>query len=152
MNFRSLALATVVAFVLTACAGATSKQVRPVADDKGLSAEEIVARNATARWEAILAKDFRTAYGYLTSGTRAITTPEAYVKRMLGATIRWTGAKVESVECNEPDVCRAAVYITYMVRGAQAGMGEIEGGNPVFEQWIRGDDGRWYHLPGKTGG
>ncbi len=155
MNFRHLVLAAVAAIVLSACGGTTPGQVRPTTDsgpatDKNLSAEEIVARNARARWNAIIAKNYRPAYDYLTPGTRATTPYDAYVKRLLGASIRWTSAKVESVECEEPDVCRAVVYLTYMVQAAQAGMGEIEGSSPVFEQWIR-SDGQWYHLPGKTG-
>lgn len=148
MNIRLVAIATATALALSACGGAKTSQTRPVA--KAGSAEDIVAHNAQARWDALIAKDFRTAYDYLTPGTRATTPYDSYVKRLAGASIRWTSAKVASVECNEPDVCRAAVEITYLVQGAQSGMGEIEGRNPVFEQWIRSGD-QWLHLPATTG-
>ena len=148
MSFRHLVIA-IVAIVLTACGAASTKQVRPAGN--GGPAEEVVAANAKARWDAIIAKDYRTAYDYLTPGTRATTAYEAYRQRLLGAALRWTAAEVQSVECKESDVCRAEVYITYMLRASQPGMGEIEGASPVYEQWIR-TDGRWYHLPsGATG-
>lgn len=151
MNFRYFALAAITAIALSACGGAAKPgQTRPAVDGKSLGAEGIVARNAKARWDAIIAKDFRPAYDLLTPGTRATTPFDAYVKRLLNATIRWTGAEVEVVECDEPDVCRAVVNITYLVHGTQPGMGDIEGTTPVFEQWIQ-SDGQWYHLPDRTG-
>lgn len=149
MNFRVVAVALAAVLALSACGGTTTGQTRPVTAKPG-SAEDVVARNAQARWDALIGKDFRTAYDYLTPGTRATTPYDSYVKRLAGASIRWTSAKVASVECNEPDVCRAAVEITYMVQGAQPGMGELEGRNPVFEQWLRSGD-QWLHLPATTG-
>ena len=142
---RRLILISAATALLAACGAST-----PERPGSKLTPEEAVAQRAKERWEAIIARDYRPAYDRLTPGTRATTTYEAYRQRLLGAALRWTSAEVQSVECNEPDVCRAEVYITYMLRGGQPGLGEIEGYNPVFEQWIR-SDGQWYYLPGTTG-
>ncbi|MCX7557049.1 hypothetical protein OS187_09490 [Xanthomonadaceae bacterium JHOS43] len=147
MRFRHIAIAAI-AVVLTACGAATSTQTRT----KGVEGTpvEIVSANALARWNAIIDRDLNAAYEYLTPGTRATTPFDAYRQRFLGVMIRWTKARIEKVECNDPDVCTARLYITYKVRPAQSGTGEIEGYSPVEEQWIR-TGGQWYYLPDKTG-
>lgn len=152
MNFRIVFLAATVAVVLSACGAATSPQPRSTEKRHEVEGtpEQIVAKSAAKRWDAIIGKNFRPAYDLLTPGTRATTPYDAYAKRLLSASIRWTSARVDSVECEEPDVCRAVVNLTYMVRAAQAGMGDLEGASPVFEQWIR-SDGQWYYLPSTTG-
>ncbi len=138
--------------LLTLALAACSANV-PVKTGVGSNAstpEEAVAARAQARWDAIVAKDFEAAYAYLTPGARSTTSLDAYSRRMLNATIRWTKAEVREVTCEDADLCNAMLMITYKVRGASPGVGELEGFAPVHEKWLRSKDG-WFHLPEATG-
>ncbi|MEJ5207643.1 hypothetical protein [Denitratimonas sp. CY0512] len=144
---RRLILISAVTVLLAACGAST-----PERPGSKLAPEEAVAQRAQERWDAIIAKDYARAYEYLTPGTRATTPYEGYARRLLGGVaIRWTKADVDRVECTEPGVCEAKVYITYLVRPAQMGTGNLEGYSPVYEKWLRSDDGQWHHLPSTTG-
>ncbi len=153
MYFRHLAAALAI-ISLAACTSTsptkTSGSSTAATKSHGQTAEEIVAHNAKARWDAIVAKDYEAAYAYLTPGTRAITSADAYTRRLLNASIRWTGAEVKSVECEDEEVCNATIMINYKVRGASPGTGQLDGFAPVHEQWLL-SDGQWFHLPGKAG-
>ena len=151
MNLRSVLIMSL-AVVLAGCGAATTPSTRTSAD-VSLSAEDAVARDAVARraqsrWDAILAKDYGVAYDYLTPGTRLTTPYDAYERRMSNVAIRWTNARVRSVECDEPEVCKATVDITYTVHAP--GAGNVEGFMPVYERWLL-SDGQWHHLPETTG-
>lgn len=153
MYFRHLA-AILAIISLAACTSTSPTKSgdgsHSVAASHGQSAEEIVAHNAKARWDAIVAKDFDAAYAYLTPGTRATTSPEAYARRLLNASISWTGAEVKDVTCEDAEVCSATVMVDYKVPGASPGLGRLDGFAPVHEQWLL-SDGQWYHLPATTG-
>ena len=153
MCFRYLA--TILAITsLAACTSTslvkTSDTSSAITSSSGQAAEEAVARNAQARWDAIVAKDFEAAYAYLTPGTRATTSLDAYSRRLLNASISWTGAEVKSVECEDEEVCNATIMINYKVRGASPGTGQLDGFAPVNEQWLL-SGGQWFHLPVKAG-
>lgn len=153
MYFRHLA-AILAAISLAACTATsptkTADSSSAVTASQSQNAEEIVATRAKARWDAIVAKDFDAAYAYLTPGTRATTSLEAYTRRLLNASIRWTDAEVQNVSCEDADVCTATVMVHYRVPGAAPGVGRLDGFAPVLEQWLL-SDGQWFHLPAKAG-
>ncbi len=143
---KTLLLAALAAF-LAAC-GATAPEKKTAVS--GLSPEEAVALRAKERWGLIIAKEYSKAYEYLSPGTRATTPVDAYIRRLLGTQVRWFDAGVESVECEEPDICKARVKLKYKVRTPMMGISEMEASSPVTESWLL-SDGQWYHLPDKTG-
>ncbi len=154
MNLRLPALAIVICG-LAACAATAptrpeaSSPVAAAAATTGEAADAVVTRRAKARWDALINKDYGTAYEMLTPGTRATTPRADYVRGLLGVNIVWTGANVEAVECGEPEVCEAHVKVTYTLRSGQPGVGKLTGFDVVNERWLL-SDGQWYFLPGQS--
>lgn len=151
--FPRLLLTTLATLTLAACAGAslTKKSgtvTAPVAVPD--STEANVAQRAQERWQALISKDFRKAYQYLTVGVRTTTPEDAYIRRMANVSIRWIGSEVTEVSCEDAEVCMATLKISYAVRPDHMGMPELETSAPVYERWLRGD-GQWYYLPDRTG-
>lgn len=148
-----LLLTALAALALAACSGTSptrksGAETTPAAAPG--SAEAAVAQRAQERWQALISKDFRKAYQYLTAGTRTTTPEDAYVRRMANVNIRWTGSEVTEVVCEDAEVCRATVKINYTVRPDHMGMPDMEASAPVYERWLLGD-GQWYYLPERTG-
>lgn len=143
MDVRHLLLSGFVVLGLAACGATDPARIGKVA---GTTPEDIVAHNAKARWDALIGKDFDAAYAYLTPGFRATTSSEAYTKRMLGAAIRWTDAKVRVVRCDDSEVCVATVDISYFIAAPMPGVGRVGATTPVIEKWLRSGN-KWYHLP-----
>ena len=146
---KTLLLAALATF-LAAC-GTTTPTKKPGVSN--LPPEEAVALRAKERWDAIIVKDYKKAYSYLTAGTRTTTPYENYANRLARATLIWDSAKVKSVACEEPEVCVATLDVRIKVRSPAAalGAGMLSASPEVNESWLLGDDGQWYHLPTKTG-
>lgn len=102
---------------------------------KPRSPEAIVMERAQARWDALVKGDTKTAYEYLSPGSRSIMTAEQY-----DLSIRkgfWKSAKVEKVECAAPDSCFAHVAIEYEYQGRRIK-------TPLGDTWIREGSDWWY--------
>ena len=98
-------------------------------------AEDVVRERAQARWEALLKNDIKTAYGYLSPGSRSVMTLEAYTSGIRGGF--WKSAQVDKVTCAGPDTCSVQVVIEYRYAG-----NTIK--TPIGEDWIRQDSQWWY--------
>lgn len=137
MKFRpiraALPAALLASFVLAGCA----------ATGVGKTPEQIVAERAAARWQAIIANEWKDAYAYATPGYRAATSVEVFQGTTANAAIRREAAEVIRVDCPQADNCNAVVRLAYQ---------PVMPGYPVMktdvtERWIE-EDGRWYiHLP-----
>jgi hypothetical protein len=95
-----------------------------------------VKERAQARWDALVKGDTRTAYQYLSPGSRAVTTPEAYETSIRKGF--WRSAKVDSVTCASKDSCTAQVTIEYEFQGRRTT-------TPLRETWIR-EGSEWWYL------
>lgn len=112
-------------FVVGACATTTTPR----------GAEDVVKERAQARWDALVKGDSKTAYGYMSPGSRSIITPEAY-----GASLRpgfWKSAQVEKVECGSAQTCEAVATIEYEYMGKRTQ-------SPLRETWIKEGNDWWY--------
>ena len=121
------------ALVATAAACTTTPNI-----DKDTSAEQkqkIVAERAEARWQALIAKDLDTAYGYLSPGSKAATTLEQYKKQIKPGI--WRQAKASDVTC-EGEICKVTIDITYDTNRMKG----IETQLP--ENWIIENGNAWY--------
>lgn len=119
------------AVLLAACAG-----LQPS------TPEEAVAKRAQARYDALIARDFKAVYAFFTPAYRQRTSYEDWIRaRPPRATFR--SARVLGVRCETADACEANVQNSYDsprgVRGAPKG--EID--RVTTERWIR-VDGRWW--------
>lgn len=105
---------------------------------------EIVGERAQARWDALLAQDFETAWGFESPGFRqTVGVPEYRFDKRQGG-IKWLTAKVQDIEC-EVDRCNVAVLIVYELARGGAMLRGTRGQRSVMETWIRSDGG-WWHV------
>jgi len=104
----------------------------------GATPEEIVAKRAVARWQAVIAGDWESAYSYATSAYRAAVNLESYKGRIAGPVIR-KAAEAKSVSCQESS-CEVVLRMTYEPAGRR-GFGELT--TEFSERWVE-EDGRWY--------
>ena len=117
--------AGILAIALCACAGVAPR-----------SADVIVKERAQARWDALVREDFNTAYGYLSPGSRSVTSATDYA-----ASLRrgfWKSAVVEKVECGSAQSCDVNATIEYEFMGRRTK-------SPLRETWIR-DGSEWWYL------
>jgi len=97
--------------------------------------EEVLKERAQARWDAMVNSDFKTAYQYLSPGSRAVLTAEAYAGSLKAGF--WKAAAVEKVICAAPDVCDAIMSIEYEFRGSRIK-------TPLKETWIKEGSSWWF--------
>jgi hypothetical protein len=101
--------------------------------------EERVQHRAQARLDALLARDIKKAFSFLTPAFRETTTWQRYSGKYAGVT-QWRAVGVNSVEC-DVDRCDVNTFVTYqMVRP------KVENTRSRQEVWIN-VDGQWYFYP-----
>ena len=99
---------------------------------------------ASARWNALIKRDFAAAYQFLTPGYRA-TNPEAqYVDTLRNRPVQWEKQSFVDKDCASVDVCsvRMSVGIAFEVPS----VGKQTADSFVEEKWLL-IDGQWYFLP-----
>ena len=136
-------LTAVLAVFLAAC-GTTGTTRTKVAQ----TPEEAITQRAQERWKLIVAGDFTSAYDYLTPGARAVMSLDAYAGRLGMAQIKWTGATVDWVKCEDADTCQAQVAVDTLITVPGTGQGQVPGQTRLVESWLR-SDGQWYFLPSR---
>ena len=97
--------------------------------------EEAVKQRSQARWEALLKGDTKTAYGYLSPGSRAVLKETDY-----DASIRkdfWKSARVEKVDCERGERCEVQLTIEYEFQRKRTK-------TPLRETWIREGSDWWF--------
>jgi hypothetical protein len=135
-------LATIAgAMVIALVAGCASVAPAPTVD-------EIIAERAQARWDALLARDYATAYSYYSPGFRSKASVTDLEIKVRMQRIRWTGAKYLDHTCTG-DVCTVRVNVNYAVQAPVPGVSIWESVQKVEEQWIR-TGGEWWYVPAKS--
>ena len=140
---RYLAVA-VLAVVAAACA--TLSPSSP-AEEK----VKVVTERATARWNAIIGKDFALAYGYMSPATRATVTQAGF--KAVASRLDYRAARVTEAKC-DAGTCRVKLLLTYdaptpkaipvpgkdttMMRGITT---------PLEENWVIDQGQVWYVWP-----
>ncbi|HLF30556.1 MAG TPA: hypothetical protein VI566_05940 [Xanthomonadales bacterium] len=125
---------TSLALLLAACAA-----TRP--------AEPAIQDRAQARWDALLAGDFDTAYGFLSPGYRSSHTRVDFEIDIRSHRVRWTSAEVVDSSC-EADVCSVETRLGYKVAKPVPGIPVWESTEQVIERWVH-TGGQWWYLPNK---
>lgn len=142
---QKLLAALAASLILTACATTPSAPTASAPEATvAKSPEEIVAERSLARWQLLIAGRLGEAYDYLTPGARSEMTREEYVENYTGRPVRWRAAEVESVECEDENVCMARVMLT--IETHMQMVGAVKTPAHVRETWLR-VDGDWFRLP-----
>lgn len=126
-----LAAAFLLALAATGCA--TSPQPAPP--------EQIVAQRAQARWDAMVAGDWETAYSFATPAYRNAIDLNGF-RRRSGGQASWLGSEIRTVEC-EKDVCNVLVRLAFrpiMLRD----LPELH--TDYDERWVLVDGDWWIFL------
>ena len=134
----------VLAVVAAACA--TLSPTSP-AEEK----VKVVTERAEARWNAIIGKDFATAYGYMSPATRATVTPAGF--KTVASRLEYRAAKVTEATCDAGN-CRVKLMLTYDAPRPKAipvpgkDTSVMKGiVTPLEENWVIDQGQVWYVWP-----
>ncbi len=125
--------------LLAACAstGTTSQAIS--------TGSEPLETRAKQRWDLLIAGKALEAWEYLSPGYRQTRDAQRYADDMRNRPTRWLSAGVNSVECEDEDVCVVVVRMEFEAPvPGRSGGARAEGW--VRENWLR-IDGAWYHVP-----
>ena len=109
--------------------------------------EEIVAERAQARWDALVARDFKTALEYYSPGFREQVDVKMYAADMVRKPIKWTSATVRKVECAPPK-CETTTEIEYTATGAPGNLAGLKSRTFLKGTWLEIDGKWWYSARG----
>jgi len=123
--------------VVSACANVPQQSGAPFLDK-----QEIVAKLAQSRWDALRNKDFDAAYKLMSPASRPMITLEDFRSR--SSKVTWKAASVGKVECSANDLCTVQVDAKYSYR-LRLGK-EVENDHVVTETW-RNTAGGWWYVP-----
>ncbi len=146
MTALMVTLALVV--IVTGCSendGKVANMQDGVADVTQLSKEEVVKQRAQEHMDALIAMDWKKAYGFFSPATRSLKPFEVYANRMKGGAIIRKSANVEKVECEE-ELCKVSILLGYLYVGDIAQMRGQEMTSRFQEKWIL-SDGNWWVSP-----
>lgn len=107
--------------------------------------DDIIAERAQARWDALLAREYATAYSYYSPGFRSKASATDLEIKMRLQRVRWTAAKYRDHTCTE-DVCNVRVDVNYEVNTPVPGVSTWKGIELIEEKWLR-SGGEWWYLP-----
>lgn len=103
--------------------------------------EAVVAERATARWQALIKRDYNGAYAYLSPSSREATTLSNFQTRI--AAIEYRTVTIDKVECMA-EVCNVKLTLTY-----DYPPGKIKGVvTPLDESWIIDQGQAWFVFRG----
>jgi hypothetical protein len=117
-------VAGVLTIVLFGCAAVTPRS------------EAVVKERAQARWDALVKGDFNAAYGYMSPGSRSVTSATDYAAGLRRGF--WKSAVVDKVECGSAQSCEVHATIEYEFSGMRTK-------TPLRESWVR-DGSEWWYL------
>ena len=103
--------------------------------------EAVVAERATARWQALIKRDYNGAYAYFSPSSREATTLSNFQTRI--AAIEYRAVSIDKVEC-VAEVCKVKLTLTY-----DYPPGKIKGVvTPLDESWIIDQGQAWFVFRG----
>ena len=135
-NLPRVIAASLCLLTLVACATTS-----PAARDK------LIEQRAQARWDALLARDYATAYGYLSPGYRSATSVTDFEIEVRSRRVLYQSAEYREHSC-EGASCTVRMMIGYKVVRPVAGLSEWKSSSLIEERWIL-TDGQWWFLPEK---
>lgn len=96
---------------------------------------KVVTERATARWKAIIGRDFDAAYQFMSPASRATVTPAGF--KTIASRLNYRNAEVKEVTC-DAQACKVRLQITYdaaMMPGVRT---------LLEESWVIDKGQAWY--------
>jgi hypothetical protein len=107
--------------------------------------EDIVKQRAQERWDALLSKDYATAYSYYSPGYRSTTSATDFEIGIRLRRVRWTSAEYLDHNCDE-STCTVRFQLGYQVHSPVPGVDVWNGFDTIDDQWIK-TGGEWWYFP-----
>lgn len=132
------------AYLATADASAPAAEVVQAAP----AAEVVQAQRAlleqrvTAKWDALIRKDFATAYSFTSPSYRKLFSLDAF-RSSFGNKVAWRRVEVVDVEFKGGDAATVGINIHFVYHQPQAGPLDMQ--TYVQEPWVF-VDGQWWYL------
>jgi len=111
----------------------------------GTASMSNVQERAQARWNALLAGDYDTAYDFYSPGYRSSHSRGDFEIDMRTRKVRWVAAKVLGSTC-EAEACTVETSVDYKVTRPVPGVPEWKNTEKSTEQWVK-TNGEWWYLP-----
>jgi hypothetical protein len=128
-------------WLLTLFGCSTAPNLATKAEIQASTPEQQVGKRAQARWDALLARDLKAAYGFISPAGRLTLPLEMYSGRVDPSI--WKKAVFKSAECSK-DVCKVQVTLDYTI-------GTIPLSHVLNEQWIMSEGEWWFVYTPLTG-
>lgn len=106
--------------------------------------DELVER-AQARWDAIIERDYDTAYALYSPGYRSTATRTDFEIELRSRRISWTEAAYREHEC-DGSVCTVTFDVKYVAPRPAPGIDKWDGRSSVNDTWIQ-SSGQWWYVP-----
>ena len=104
-----------------------------------------VVSRAEARWNAIIAGDYSTAYQYYTPGYRSSHTPGDFEVAMRLRKVQIREVKFLEDNC-EASVCTLKFETKYHVTSPVPGLDAWTSSTKIEEKWVK-TGGNWWYFP-----
>lgn len=131
---RLVALAALATVFLAACATSTG----------GGGGGDVVKR-AEARWDALLAGDYETAYLYHSPGYRSSHSRGDFELSMRLRKVQYKDARYLEQSC-EGDRCDLKFEVDYQIASPVPGLDKWQSTSIIDETWVRTEN-EWWHFP-----
>lgn len=112
------------------------------ADEAKQAQRKVLEQRVTARWDALIRKDFATAYEYTSPAYRKLYSVDAF-KRNFGGSVAWRRVEVVGVDFQGDDAATVGINLFVVYHGTQSG--PVDMTTYVQEPWVR-VDGQWWYL------
>lgn len=100
-------------------------------------------RRATARWDALIRKDFSTAYSYNSPAYRKLYSVDAF-RRTFGDKVIWKKITVVGIDFQGEDAATVGIDLSVVYHDSQSGK-PLDMKTYIQEPWVR-TDGEWWYL------
>jgi hypothetical protein len=124
-------------------AGASEESGKEWVAEADVADAEKLRERVSARWEALIDRDFDRAYKFQTPEYREGTSVSDYGFRMGRSTVRWHLAALKQVRYHTPTEAEALVDLDYSF--ALPGTDQIARTQGQFSDWWVYREGVWWH-------
>lgn len=104
----------------------------------------LLEQRVMARWDALIRKDFATAYSFTTPAYRSLFSLDAFRRNFAVGKVVWRRIEVVDVDFKGEDAAMVGINIHFVYYQAPAG-NDIEMTTYTQEPWVQ-VDGQWWHL------
>jgi hypothetical protein len=123
------------------------------AETSATTQEEALAARVSARWDAMIRRDFAQAYEFLSPSYRALF-PLEHMRGLTGSSVNWRSIDIESISIagETASVILSLDYRLTLPPAAGLGPGEDFGvlTKHIEETWVN-RDGEWWYVDPRGG-